>query len=62
LEKIIMITPNEKVNQSLLRCLELLFPECVIESWTGRAVNDSNILIHDDIKGGDNGPYKDIDA
>jgi hypothetical protein len=31
MEKIIVIASSKESHQALLRCLEILFPECVIE-------------------------------
>jgi hypothetical protein len=39
MEKIIMISPDTEASKTLLQCLELLFPECTIESLTGKMNN-----------------------
>jgi len=31
MEKIVLVTSNKESHQPLLRCLEILFPECIIE-------------------------------
>jgi hypothetical protein len=62
LEKIIIITNNEKVNRFLLQCLELLFPECDVELINREAINDPDSCIFDDTNGGNNGHYEDLDS
>jgi hypothetical protein len=60
LEKIVMISPDTEASKALLRCLELLFPECAIESLTRKMNCDADLFINDDVKGGNNGAGKQL--
>ena len=44
MEKIILINYDMEKHRDLLRCLEILFPECVIESENISAVNNPHIF------------------
>jgi hypothetical protein len=62
LEKIIIITNNEKVNRFFLQCLELLFPECDVELFYKGEIYDHDSCILDDMSRGNNGPYEEFDS
>jgi hypothetical protein len=51
MEKIIMVSSDTEVNNKLLRCLELLFPECVIESLPkSKKSNGTDVFTHGRVK------------
>jgi hypothetical protein len=47
MEKILLVTSDQEKHQSLLLCLKLLFPECLIKAIPGKTINDSEELAKD---------------
>ena len=53
MEKIIVISSDKERSRSLLKWLELLFPECFIESLPGKMIDNSEIFIPDRVGWGE---------
>ncbi len=53
MEKIIVITSDQERSRPLLKWLEILFPECLIESLPGKEVQDSDMFTHERIGWGE---------
>jgi hypothetical protein len=47
MEKIVVISSDQERSRNLLKWLELLFPECLIESLPGKEMNDPVRFISD---------------
>jgi hypothetical protein len=62
MEKIIMVSSDTEVNKKLLRCLELLFPECAIESSINKKYDDADMFTHGRAKRAKNGVLENMDV
>jgi hypothetical protein len=53
MEKIVVISSDQERSRNLLKWLELLFPECLIELLPGKDVNDPGRFVHENIGWGE---------